>query len=90
MTHAPDEYRTACVIAPICESKLAEIRRVYPNVLYRPDSDVSDEELREIDIWYATWTGLPPSVTSVEQVPRTKAIQLSSGACLISSNDGCG
>ena len=32
-----------------------------------------------IDIWYCTWTGLPKNVTQLAQIPRTKAIQLSSG-----------
>lgn len=79
MTKASDEYRTACIVAPICEAKLADVQKAFPTVLYRPDGDVSDEELKAVDIWYSTWTGLPKNVTSLEQIPRTKAIQLSSG-----------
>lgn len=78
MTHAPNEYRTACIIAPIADSKVEDVKKAYPNVLYRPDGNVSDEELKEIDIWYCTWTGLPKNVTQLAQIPRTKAIQLSS------------
>lgn len=48
MTHAPNEYRTACIIAPIADSKVEDVKKAYPNVLYRPDGNVSDEELKEI------------------------------------------
>jgi hypothetical protein len=87
MTYAPIEYRTACIIAPICESKLDEVRQAFPRVIYRPDGDVSDEELKEVDIWYTTWTGMPKHVTKLEQIPRTKAIQLSSGMCTLGRHD---
>lgn len=72
-------YSTACVTMPISKSKLAQLEEHFPRVLYRPDGKVSDEELQEVDMWYTSWTGLPTNVETLDQIPRTRVVQLSSG-----------
>jgi hypothetical protein len=72
-------YSTACVTMPISKSKLAQLEERFPRVLYRPDGKVSDDELKEVDIWYTSWTGLPANVETLDQIPRTRVVQLSSG-----------
>lgn len=79
MTVALSEFRTACIIAEVSQSKLAQLQKRFERVIYRPDEKVTDEELKEVDIWFTTWTGLPSNVERLEQIPRTKAVQLSSG-----------
>ena len=71
------DYQTACVIAPVSQSKLEEVQ--FPKVHYYPDGQVPDDILAVVDIWYTTWTGLPDTVTSLSQIPNTKVVQLSSG-----------
>ncbi|ORY27887.1 D-isomer specific 2-hydroxyacid dehydrogenase [Naematelia encephala] len=69
------EYKTAAVTIEISDDKLAEIKTKFETVHYYPDGEFPDEYLASVDIWYP---GLPTKVTSVEQVPRTKIVQLAS------------
>jgi phosphoglycerate dehydrogenase-like enzyme len=71
--------RKLVVTAPVSEAKLEELRGAFEKVTYHPDGQVDAQTASEADIWYTTWLGLPKTVTSLDQVPNTKAIQLSSG-----------
>lgn len=75
-------YDNAVITAPIAKWKLAEIRQHAVTVHYHPDGEVPTSVLEQADIWFTTWTGFPESVTELEQIPRTKVIQLTSGALL--------
>lgn len=67
------------VTAPISDAKLAELKAAFKNVSYLPDCDVDETTAKEADIWFTRWQGLPKSITALDQIPNTKAIQLSSG-----------
>jgi len=70
------------VTAPITESKVEELKTVFKKVhFYNGGEGVPEEVVRQTEIWYTTWLGLPKSVTKLEQVPNTSVIQLSSGEC---------
>lgn len=71
-------------------AKLDEIRAAFKTVHYHPDGQVPDDHLAEVDMWFTSWTGLPPNVTSLKQIPRTKVIRLSSGQCLSTAGSGPG
>ncbi|WVW86486.1 hypothetical protein I302_108534 [Kwoniella bestiolae CBS 10118] len=71
-------YDNAVITVEVSESKLEEVKRVYKNVYYHPDENVPEEELKVADIWFATWTGLPTCVKSLDQIPNMKVLQLSS------------
>lgn len=72
------------ITAPVSEDKVEELRGAFGKVTYHPDGKVDAQTASEADIWYTTWLGLPNTVTSLEQVPNTKVIQLSSGRLGIS------
>lgn len=76
-------YEDVAVIAAISEEKLKQIKKVSQNVHYYPEGNFPVDLLAHIDIWYTTWTGLPSNVTRLEQVPRTKVVQLSSGELVL-------
>jgi hypothetical protein len=80
-TNSSEPYETACVIMPISADRVAKLEACFPRVLYRPDAKVSADEAAQVDVWYTTWTGLPDWVERLEQIPRTRAVQLSSGEC---------
>lgn len=67
------------ITAPVSEAKLEELRAAFDKVTYHPDGQVDAQTASEANIWYTTWLGLPKTVTSLEQVPNTEVIQLSSG-----------
>ncbi|KAK1925963.1 D-isomer specific 2-hydroxyacid dehydrogenase [Papiliotrema laurentii] len=67
------------VTAPVSAKKLAELEKAFAKVSFHPHGEGVDKATAEAaDAWYTTWTGLPKSITSLDQVPNTKIIQLSS------------
>ncbi len=78
-----DAYNTVVVTATISKAKLADLEKVFPKVYYigdglNPDLVIPEHVLREADIWYTNWIGIP-GLISLDQIPNTKAVQLSSG-----------
>ena len=68
------------VTAPVSAKKLAELEKAFAKVSFHSHGEGVDKATAEAaDAWYTTWTGLPKSITSLDQVPNTKIIQLSSG-----------
>jgi hypothetical protein len=67
------------VTAPIAQWKLDEILPLAANVHYHPDNKVPDDVLQKAEVWFTTWTGFPPNVTQLDQIPNTRIIQLTSG-----------
>ncbi|WVR07875.1 hypothetical protein IAU60_004918 [Kwoniella sp. DSM 27419] len=71
-------YDTAIVTCAINAATLDKVKGAFKTVYYHPDGQVSDEHAREADVWYTNWLGLPKHLTTLEQVPNTKVVQLSS------------
>jgi hypothetical protein len=42
---------------------------------------VSEEVMRETEIWFTGGGGLPKVIKGVEDIPKTKVVQLASGEC---------
>ncbi|KAK8853499.1 hypothetical protein IAR55_004206 [Kwoniella newhampshirensis] len=72
------QYENLVITVPLTPSKLDQVKSSFHNVSYHPDGDVPEEEWATADIWYTGWLGLPKGITKLEQVPRTKTVQLSS------------
>ncbi|WVQ85763.1 hypothetical protein IAT38_007930 [Cryptococcus sp. DSM 104549] len=69
------------VTVALSDARLAEVKAAFPNVFYHPannGAEVPEKQSRIADIWLTSWNGLPPYIKSVEQIPRTKIVQLSS------------
>ncbi|WWC72308.1 uncharacterized protein I206_106270 [Kwoniella pini CBS 10737] len=71
-------YENAVVAVALSDKKLEEVKQKYDHVFYHPDKEIPEEHLKVADIWYTDWAGLPACVTSLDQIPRTKILQLSS------------
>ncbi|RSH87377.1 hypothetical protein EHS25_003286 [Saitozyma podzolica] len=84
---ARDVFTTAVITATISKEKVAELEKVFPKVYnigdgLNPNLVIPDHVLEEADVWYTNWIGIP-GVTSLDQVPNTKAVQLSSAGANI-------
>ena len=85
-------YDDVVITVPIADWKLEEVRPHATRIHYHPDGIVPNDVLQQADIWFTSWTGFPKYVTSLDQIPRTKVIQLTSGEsdyCVIGRADGC-
>ncbi|WRT69930.1 uncharacterized protein IL334_006921 [Kwoniella shivajii] len=71
-------YENVIITVELSNKKLQEVKESYPNVFYHPKGEVPKEHMEVADIWYTNWHGLPSSVNSLDQIPRTKILQLSS------------
>lgn len=56
------------------------VRKHFPTVHFYPNNDIPAEKAKEVDIWFTRWFGLPAHIT-IEDLGKTKAVQLLSGAC---------
>ncbi|GFZ52247.1 hypothetical protein JCM24511_10020 [Saitozyma sp. JCM 24511] len=84
---ARDSFTTVVITATISKEKVAELEKVFPKVYnigdgLNPNLVIPDHVLKEADVWYTNWIGIP-GVTSLDQVPNTKAVQLSSAMLMI-------
>ncbi len=70
---------TLCVTVRISDKVLYAFKKQFSTVHYFPDDQVPEEVWPEVDVWYARWTGLPEGIVSLDQVKKTKVLQLSSG-----------
>jgi hypothetical protein len=71
---------TLCVTVRISDKVLDAFKKQFSTVHYFPDDQAVPEEVwPEVDVWYARWTGLPEGIVSLDQVKKTKVLQLSSG-----------
>ena len=70
---------TAIVLPTLSAAKLAEVKTRFDRVYYHPDEIVPDEEAREAGFWFTSLGGLPANITSLDQIPKTRLVQLSSG-----------
>lgn len=75
-----DSFESVVITVTLSQWKLAEVRRLFKNVFYHPDGKVPEEHLALVDIWYTSWLGLPKDIKTISQIPRTRIVQLSSGA----------
>jgi hypothetical protein len=72
-------YDNVVITVPLADWKLEQVRPHAINLHYHPDGQVPTEVLAKADIWFTSWTGFPKDVTSLDQIPQTKVIQLTSG-----------
>lgn len=72
-------YHNVVITVPLADWKLEEVRPHATNLHYHPDGNVPGEILECADIWFTSWTGFPKNVTSLDQIPKTKIVQLTSG-----------
>lgn len=72
-------FEDVVITAPIAQWKLDEILPLAARVHYHPDNKVPDDVLKQAEIWFTTWTGFPSNVTQLDQIPKTRVIQLTSG-----------
>ena len=62
----------------ISDGSLAKLRQVFPVVHYHPDHRVPRELWKDVEVWYTRYTGFPEGIT-LGDIPKTRALQLSSG-----------
>ncbi|ORY21380.1 D-isomer specific 2-hydroxyacid dehydrogenase [Naematelia encephala] len=72
------KFSTLAVCANISKSKLDELKKEFHTVHYHPDAKIPDEILKDIDIWFTRYLGFPANVKSLEQIPKTRLLQLTS------------
>lgn len=65
----------------ISDGSLAKLRQVFPVVHYHPDHKVPRELWKDVEVWYTRYTGFPEGIT-LGDIPKTRALQLSSGESL--------
>ncbi|KAK4689301.1 hypothetical protein P7C73_g799, partial [Tremellales sp. Uapishka_1] len=83
-------YRSIAVTNRLsCEAQ-NKLAKHFDEVFYHPDGVIPDHELRVAEVFFSNWTGFPANVTSLDQIPNAKVLQLSSGLLLVEQLEGLG
>jgi hypothetical protein len=70
---------TLVVTRPIPAKLLDKLRAAFKTLHYHPDAVVPRDVCRETDVWFNPYFALPEGIT-LDDVPRTRLIQLDAGA----------
>lgn len=73
------KFNTLIVAVEISSESLAKLRSAFHTVHYSPDAVVPQKYWESAEVWYVRWLGLPKEIKSVDEIPKTRGIQLSSG-----------
>jgi hypothetical protein len=67
------------VLVPISSSSLDKLKDLCKVVHYHPDGQVPHKVFKEGEVWFCGTTPFPEEVKSVDDVPKARVLQLSSG-----------
>ncbi|WWC92649.1 uncharacterized protein L201_007608 [Kwoniella dendrophila CBS 6074] len=74
-------FTVGCSV-PLSDSTIEKLKSNFDKFIYHPkgssDDKFSNDELKEIDVFFTTGRGLPESIESLDQLPELKHIQLAS------------
>ncbi|ORX39585.1 D-isomer specific 2-hydroxyacid dehydrogenase [Kockovaella imperatae] len=74
-----NQLQTLALLYKVSDETLDRVKKTFKTVHYHPDgSPISKEHLAEIEVWAATWRGLPEEVESLDELKKTKLVQLMS------------
>lgn len=79
---APDytKFDTAIITVHLSPETVEKAKKTFKTVHYYPDEVVPKNVLADADIWLASWAAFPKAVERLEEIPKLKVLQVTSGA----------
>lgn len=77
----PDRYilQTLVITLPISNESLEKLHLHFPNIHYRPNGQLDRKVMGEGEVWFTGFTAFPASVGTIEDIPKARVLQLTSG-----------
>jgi hypothetical protein len=77
-----DSLQNLVVLVPLSDESLDKLKKLCKVVHYHPDGNVPSEVMGEGEVWFTGTSAFPDIVKTVEDVPKARVLQLSSGMSL--------
>ena len=75
------QLQTLAILYKVSEATLAQVRKTFKTVHYHPDGAIPKDKYAEVEVWVNTGSGLPKEIKTLDEIPKTKLVQLvSAGA----------
>jgi hypothetical protein len=74
--------QTLIVTVNLSTESIDKLKSLFKNVHHHPDGKVPKDVISKAEVWFSNWQGLPEVVSSIEDIPNLRLLQLSSGMCI--------
>ena len=81
-----DSLQNLVVLVPLSDESLEKLKKLCKVVHYHPDGNIPKKVMGEGEVWFTGTSAFPDIVETVEDVPKARVLQLSSGTSSSSSS----
>jgi hypothetical protein len=81
-----ESLQNLVVLVPLSDGALDKLKKLCKVVHYHPDGNAPTEVMGEGEVWFTGTSAFPDIVKTVEDVPKARVLQLSSGMSPYSLN----
>lgn len=74
-----DSLQNLVVLVPLSDESLNKLKELCKVVHYHPDGKIPKRVMGEGEVWFTGTSAFPDVVETVEDVPKARVLQLSSG-----------
>lgn len=74
------KLQTLAITVALSPESIDKFKTLFKTVHYYPTGQVPKALLADIEVWFANWAGFPEVVESLDQIPKVRILQISSGA----------
>ena len=74
-----DSLQNLVVLVPLSDESLDKLKELCKVVHYHPDGNIPKKVMGEGEVWFTGTSAFPDVVETVEDVPKARVLQLSSG-----------
>ena len=73
------KLQTLAITVNLSPESVDKFKKLFKTVHYYPTGAVPKHLLKDVEVWFATWAGFPEVVESLDQIPKVRILQISSG-----------
>lgn len=73
------KLQTLAITVTLTPGSIDKLKKLFKTVHYYPTGQVPKKLLGEIEVWFGTWAGFPEVVERLEEIPKVRILQISSG-----------
>jgi hypothetical protein len=73
------KLQTLAVTVTLSPGSIDKLKKIFKTVHYHPDGKVPEKLLGDIEVWFANYAAFPEVVESLDQIPKVRLLQISSG-----------
>lgn len=73
------KLQTLAITVNLSPESIEKFKKLFKTVHYYPTGAIPKHLLKDVEVWFATWAGFPEVVESLNQIPKVRILQISSG-----------